>query len=193
MARWTRTRRVRWAIAVLVVVVVAGLGAAVLVVQPDLDHDRGRVDNAWTPLRAPLDARYRTLENVVKALGDAGFGERSVTKDLVAAYAQWSKLALQGATHTDPDVEATTANELEAQVRRLLANIAASDKLKVVAAPDQPLGIALGAFAQAIVEPPFVKAYNRAVDAYEDRRSGTINQIVAGVLGYKSRPRLLLG
>ena len=142
MARWTRARRVRWLIAILVVAVVAALGAAVFLVQPDLSDARDRVDNTWAPLRAPLDGalRHRRAGGRRRSR-DAGFAERSVTQDLEAALARWQKLALRGDTHTDPEREATTANELEAQMRRLFANIAASDKLKVVAAPDQPLGV----------------------------------------------------
>jgi hypothetical protein len=193
MAKWTRARRVRWLVAILVVAVIAALGAAVLVVQPDLNQARDRVDTAWSPLRAPLAARYATVEGVVKALEDGGFGARSVTKDLDAVYERWRKLALQGATHADAELEATTANELEAQMRRLGANIAAADRLKAAAAPEQPLGAAMSAFRQQVVSPPLVKSYNHAANTYEDQRSGTINKLVAGLLGYESRPRLLLG
>ena len=48
-------------------------------------------------------------------------------------------------------------------------------------------------YDQAVVPPPTVTAYNRAAGVYEDERSGFFEGIVVGVLGYDSRPVLILG
>jgi hypothetical protein len=183
------SRRVRWLIVIALVLVVAGAIAAVLTVQPKLSDARDRVDARWSTLRSPLLARYSALDGVSKSLKDAGEGNRSVTKDLDAALARWSKLALRGAEHTDPGVEASTANELEALARRVRANIVASDRLKTNTA----LGTALGTFDQSVVSPPDVKAYNAAVRHYEDEREGAIHHLVATILGDKERAQLFVG
>jgi hypothetical protein len=187
--RWTTGRRVRWLVVILVALLVAGAGAAAVLVQPDLADARDRVDATWTPLREPLAARYVALGGVAQALTDAGAGERAVTKDLNAALARWAKLALRGAQHTDADVEATTANELEALARRTRANVAASAKLST----NPALTAAIAKFDQVIAPAPAVVAYNRTVRAYQDQREGTINGLVAGALGYEARPELVLG
>jgi hypothetical protein len=49
------------------------------------------------------------------------------------------------------------------------------------------------AYDQAIVPEPAVQAYNRAVRAYEDDRSGFVERVVAGALGYESRAVLVPG
>src|SRR5438067_2422450 len=103
------SRRVRRIVLVVVALVIAGAVAAVLLVRPHLQSARDDVDAHWTPLRAPLATRYTALGGVVQALHAAGATDRAVTKDLDAALARWSKLALHGAAHTDAGVEATTA------------------------------------------------------------------------------------
>jgi hypothetical protein len=96
---------------------------------------------------------------------------------------------LRGPKHTDPGAEATTADELEALARRARANVAASARLSA----DPGIASAFAAFDQAVVAPAAVKAYNRAVRAYERARTGTIKSLVARALGYDARPVLVLG
>lgn len=183
------SRRVRWLIVIAIVLLVVGAIAAVLTVQPKLSDARDRVDARWSAVRQPLLARYTALGGVAKALTDAGEANRSVTKDLDAALARWSKLALRGAEHTDPGVEASTANELEALMRRARANVVGSDRLKA----NPTILAAITAFDQAVIPPPDVKAYNAAVRRYEDEREGAIHHLVATVLGYDTRAELVVG
>ena len=180
-------RRVRWLVLLAIVVVVAGLVVIFASAQPDLADARDRVDARWEPLRTPLAARYNALRGVATALTDAGAGERAVTQDLEATLTTWEDLALRGPKHTEPDVETRTANELEALARRARANIAASARLS----PNEAIVAAFTAYDQAVIDPTLVQPYNRAVTRYEDQRDGTINGLVAGMLGYESRPRLV--
>jgi hypothetical protein len=174
---------------VVLVIVVAGAAAAVVLSQPELSEARDRVDARWTPLRAPLDARYEALDGVAVALTEAGAGDRAFTQDLEAALERWSELALQGDAHNDPAAEAAAAGALESLARRMRANVAASDRLNT----NEALQVAIGSFDQAIAPPPAVTAYNRAARAYEDERTGLVRGLVAGILGYESRPQLILG
>jgi hypothetical protein len=64
----------------------------------------------------------------------------------------------------------------------------ASDRLST----DPNLQAAFTAFAQEVVSPPAVQAYNRAVQSYESARNGTFEEIVARVLGFEPRPTLLV-
>jgi hypothetical protein len=182
-------RRARLVLALVVVLVAVAIGASILLVRPDLADAADRADTRWTPLRAPLIARYEALGVVAQTLHAAGAAERAVTKELDETLARWSKLALRGDEHTDPVVETTVANELEALARRVRSNIAGSARL----APNTTLTNAMAAFDQVIPTPPAVIAYNRAVRAYEDAREGAVKRIVAGLLGYESRPQLALG
>jgi hypothetical protein len=182
-------RRVRWLVLGAVALALAGAVAAVVTIQPDLSEARDNVDQQWTPLRAPLGARYIALAGVATALQNAGAGDRSVTTALDDALARWQKLSLRGPKHTDIALEASTANELEALARRVKANIAASDRL----AANPELGNAMVAFGEAVVPLLEISAYNHAVHHYERERSGTIHRIVAATLGYKARPVLLVG
>jgi len=182
-------RRLRWILLVLVLLMVGGVVAAALLVRPDLVDARDRVDATWAPLRDPLATRYEALGGVATALTTAGAGDRAATKDLSAELARWQAFALRGPKHTDPGAEATTADELEALARRARANVAASGRLS----GDPGIAAAFAAFDQAVVAPGAVKAYNRAVRAYEGARTGTIKALVAGALGYDARPVLVLG
>jgi len=183
------SRRVRWLVLIGVAVVVAVVIAAVLTVQPGLADARDRVDARWEPLRAPLVLRYQALGGVLKAMQDAGAGERDVTKELDVALARWSKLSLQGPKHSDFEAEATTANELEALARRVRANVAGSARL----APNEAITAAFLAYDQAVIVPAVINAYNRAVRGYEDEREGTVHRIIANALAFDARPRLVLG
>ena len=182
-------RRFRWIAFLVIAVLVALVVAAVVLVRPGLEDDRDRVDTRWTPLRPTLVTRYAKLESVATALRDAGAGDRAVTADLSTALDRWNRYALLGPKHTNAALEATLANDLEGLARRVRANYIASEKLKSNAA----LRAAIDAFDQAVVPPPAVRAYNRAVRTYEDDRSGFFERIVAGALGYDSRPVLIVG
>jgi hypothetical protein len=182
-------RRFRWIVVLVVAVLVAAVVAAFVLVRPGLEDERGRVDARWTPLRPALITRYAKLDSVATALRDAGAGDRAVTADLDSLLARWNRFALLGPKHTNATSEATTANELEGLARRVRANYIASEKLK----SNEALRAAIDAFDQAVVSPPAVKAYNRAVRTYEDDRSGFFERIVAGALGYDARPVLVVG
>jgi hypothetical protein len=178
-------RRLVWLALAVVAVVVVLVVIAVLTTQPDLSDRRDQVDRAWTPLRAPLVARYQTLGGVLEAL-DAGGGQgRTVTKDLAATLSQWQRLARVD----DPASQAPLANDLEGLAARVQANVAASDRLN----QNATIKSALDAFHRAVVSPPAVAAYNRAVRAYQHARTGTIRRPVADVLGFDARPQLVLG
>lgn len=182
-------RRLRWIVVLVVVLLAAAAIAALLLVRPELQDGRDRVDARWSPLRPALIARYEALGGVSSALDDAGAADRSVTRDLDAALSSWEGYAVRGPKHTDPAAEVATANELEALARRVRANVFASAKLK----GNEALAAALSAFDQATVPQPAVRAYNRAVDAYEGDRSGFLPSLVAGLLGYDSRSVLVVG
>ncbi|MCJ7672392.1 MAG: hypothetical protein MUP67_10185 [Acidimicrobiia bacterium] len=182
-------RRLRWILLLLVLLVIGGVVAAALLVRPDLVDTRARVDATWAPLRAPLATRYEALGGVATALTDGGAGERAVTKELVAELARWQAFALRGPKHTDPGAEATSANKLEALARRARANVTASARLSA----NPAIPAAFTVFDQAVVPPQIVKAYNRAVRAYEHAREGILKAPVADALDYQPRPVLVLG
>jgi hypothetical protein len=182
-------RRLKWIVLALVLLLVAAVVAAALLVRPDLLDTQAGADARWTPLRAPLAARYTALGGVADALVAAGEGDRAVTKELQAELSRWDRFALRGPKHTDPAAETASADQLEALARRARANVFASARL----AADPVLVAAFAAFDQAVVPPGAVHAYNRAVRAYQDAREGAVNALVAKVLGYGARPELLVG
>ena len=179
MRRW-----VKWLALAVVALVVAGLVIAVVTVQPRLADARDSVDHAWAPLRVPLIARYQRLGGVMVALDAAGARERTVTKDLTAALAQWQRTA----PTDNPGAQAPLADELEALALRARVNVQHSDRLKA----NPGLLAAFGAYDQAIVNPPAVVAYNRAVSTYQQRRTSTAGRIVAALFGFGDRPVLTI-
>ncbi len=181
------SRRTRWILLALIMVVVAGGVALVLVERPKLDEARTAVDVRWKPLRAAdqLVLRYQTLEGALSAFDAAGGADRAVSKDLQSALRDWSR-ALQGG---DAGTQAEAANVVEAQATRLIANALRSDRLKA----DPSVTGALAKFAGTRPDATLVIAYNRAVRAYEDERTGTLQRPVARVLGDDARPLLVLG
>jgi hypothetical protein len=187
MAPWTPARRARLVLVLVVALLLAGVAAGLLLVKPDLDAARDRADSRWGGVREALIARYDALGGVSKTLRDAGAGGRSVVQDLDEALTRWS--ALIDRNEADVAREATTANELEALARRARENVKASDRLNM-----NPLVVAAFAtFDQAVVAEPARKAFNAAVRRYEDTRDGTFARVVAALLGYESRPTLLIG
>ena len=179
-------RRARWIVLVVVVLLVAVSLAGVLLVRPDLVDARDRVDARWAVLRSDLTARFDALDAVVEAFDAAGAGDRSVTRALRRELGHWAEL--RGRRHVDAAAEAASADTLEALARRAEANRTASDRLRA----DPTLAAAVDGFDEQAVSKPAVRLYNQAVRAYEATRSGTFERIVAGALGFESRPTLLL-
>lgn len=182
-------RRFRWIVVLVVAVLAAVVIAGFVLVRPGLEDGRELVDDRWTPLRPALIERYAALDGVATALRDAGAGDRSVTTDLDTALDRWGTFAVRGPKHTDPGAEVVIANELEELARRVRGNLIASEKLKNAPA----LAAAVTAFDQAVVPQAAVRAYNQAVRAYEEDRSGFLEHLVADTLGYGSRPVLVVG
>ena len=81
------------------------------------------------------------------------------------------------------------ANELEGLATRV------PHQHRVVGPPvaDQNLAGAFTAFDAALVSPPAVTVYNRAVRRYEDTRHETLKRIPARLLGFDARPILVIG
>lgn len=181
------SRRSRWILLLLIVVVVGGAVALTFTERPKLDDAQTAVDTTWKPLRAPdqLVLRYQKLEGALSAFDAAGGSDRSVSKDLHAALDAWNR-ALK---HGDAGTQAQAANVVEAQATRLIANAFGSERLKA----DPAVTDSLTQFAATAPNPALVAAYNHAVRAYEDERTGTLQRPVARVLGYDARPLLVLG
>lgn len=179
-------RRARWIVLLVAVLLVAVALAGVLLVRPDLVDARDRVDARWSDLRSALIDRYDALDAVANALDAAGASDRAVTRALRQELTRWSEVS--GRPSSDAALEATIADDLEALARRVKANRTASDRLR----GDKPLADAVLAFDQQVVPQPGVRAYNRAVSVYEDARDGAFQRIVVAVLGFESRPKLLL-
>jgi hypothetical protein len=177
-------RRLRWLVLALVLLVVAGIVVAVVTVQPKLSDARDRVDGAWTPLRPALVTRYQALGGVEAALDAGGAQTRAVTVDLHSTLAAWQRLA----GVNDAGDQAPLADDLEGLALRVKANVAASARLS----SDPAVLMALAAFDRAVVSPPAVAAYNQAVRAYQQERTGAVHHLVAGVFGFSARPELAI-
>jgi hypothetical protein len=181
------SRRTRWILLALIVVLVGGAIALVVVERPKLDDARNAVDARWKPLRTPeqLVRRYQALEEgALRAFDAAGGNDRAVSKDLHATLDEWHRALRDGGAGR----QATIANELEAQASRLLANVTGSERFKL----DPAVTSALSTFANLKPAPALVTAYNDSVRAYEDERTGGLQQPVARVLGYDARPVFVL-
>src|SRR4051794_28268648 len=176
------SRRTRWILLALLVALVGGAAALVLTQQPKLDDARSDVDTAWKPLRGPgqLPLRYQTLTGALSAFDAAGGADRDVSKDLHAALQAWDAALHDGSA----TAQVKTANAVEAQGTRLLANVLGSPRLKTDAAATD----ALVKYAQTTPNPQLVTAYNRAARDYEDVRTDALAQPVAEVLGFAARP-----
>jgi hypothetical protein len=181
------SRRTRWILLVLIVVVVGGAVALTLTERPKLDDARTAVDTRWKPLRGPdqLVLRYQNLVGALSAFDAAGGSDRSVSKDLHGALDAWDRALKDG----DAGTQAQAANVVEAQATRLVANAQGSERLK----GDAAVIDSLLKFATTKPDPAVVAAYNHAVRAYENERTGTLQRPVARVLGYDARPLLVLG
>jgi hypothetical protein len=181
-------RRIRRLAVVVLVLLVAGAVALVLTARPRLEDRRDDVDRAWTPLRAPLAARYEQLAGLHEQMAAAGAGERAVTRSLQRTLARWERLRRARDGDADADAEAETADELEGLATRLGAVVQSSDRLRAV----DPLNQALAAFQGAVPPLPAVQTYNDATEEYEDARTSFLRRPVASVFSYEARPQLLL-
>lgn len=172
-----RARRLLVLLAVLVVVVVAV--AVVLGSRPALDHARTRVDDRWTSLRAPLDARYRALTPVAVALGGELGSDHGLPHDLSNALAHWNTLR----RGNDPGAEVETANALEGLASRATTTAQSSDKLRA----DATLQRAVQAFAATSLPRADVDAYDSAVRTYQHMRTSGVRRLTASLFGYGPR------
>jgi hypothetical protein len=178
-------RRLPWILALLLVLVVGGAIALVVVEKPALGDARDAVDARWKALRAPLVTRYEKLDAARAALVAAGGGDRGVAKELASDLTAWKKALANG----DPGTQAAAANLLEAQSKRLAANVFASDRLRTVEALTQ----AITDFSGAAPPKPLIDAYNEAVRSYEHDRNDSLRKPVAKLFGYEARPLLVIG
>ena len=168
-----------WRIALLVVLVLVAAGMFVaLTARPKLDDAKDAAAARWKVVATPLAARYTALAVLSEAVAATGDEERPVVRDVKRSLRAWERDRASG---TPAAVRA--ANDLEGGARRLLAAIAASDRLdaskEVLAARD--------AFTKASI-PPSSAAYNRAVADYEKEREGTVKRLVADLMGYDALP-----
>ncbi len=173
---------------VLGVVLVVGVGTALVVSgRSALSDDRDAVDARWATLRPAAVTRYQALGQLSQALGAVGAGDRTYSKDLAAALEEWRRLVDRPTP--DPGPEAETANRLEGLANRVRVTMAASARLS----RDPAITGAFEAFDVALLPPPEVRAYNRAVRKYQDTRSGVRERLAASVLGYGPRAVLVIG
>ena len=177
-------RRLPWILAVLLVLVIGGGVALVVVQKPALDDARDAVDSQWKPLRAPLVTRYERLDAARTELIAAGAGDRDVAKDLGSDLTTWKKAVATGS----PGTQVEAANRLEAQSKRLAANVLGSPRLRDV----ESLTQAITDFSSTAPPQALIEAYNRAVRAYEHDRNDTLRKPVAKLFGYDARPILVI-
>ncbi len=180
------SRRITWVLALVVALVIAAGAALLLSAKPQLDDARHRVDDRFDAVRAQLVARYERLASLQQALAGVGSADRSVTRDLGDELTRWHDLV--SARHPDPEREVGIANSLEALATRARVNVAASARLQSSA----EIAAAFQAFDAASVSPPAVRAYNRAVQAYEASRHVMWHRPAVELLGFSSRPRLTI-
>lgn len=178
-------RRFGWILLALIVLVVAGAVALVVVEKPTLDDDRDAVDARWAALRAPLVTRYSNLDAALAAFVAAGGGDRSVTKDLQTELAAWKKAVAGGDAATQVEI----ANRLEGDGLRLRANVLASPRIAGVADVTDKLA----AFDGSAPPAELVRAYNTAVQTYENDRDDTLRKPLTWAFGYDARPILVIG
>jgi hypothetical protein len=181
------SRRVGLLVLVVVLILAGATVALVVTAKSPLQDRRDAVDGRWVPLRAPLTARYDALGRVAAGLDGAGAGERTYAVDLSDRLDEWSRLTKSGSP--DAGSEATVANELEGLATRVRTNVFASGRLS----RDPGLADAFTAFDAALVPPPAVVAYNRAVHRYENTRQQTTKRLPARILGFDARPTLVIG
>jgi len=178
-------RRFRWILLALFVAILGGATALVVVENPKLDDARSAVDTRWIPLRVALVPRYEKLDTALGAFDAAGGSERSVSRSLHVQMKAWRDAVRNG----DANTQVQGANRLEAEARRLSANVFASERLRGVALLNQ----AIAGFAASAPGADLVKRYNASVHSYEQERESTLQRPVARLLGYDARPVFAFG
>jgi hypothetical protein len=181
------SRRVGLLVLVVVLLLAGVVVALAVTARSPLQDGRDAVDGRWVPLRAPLAARYDALGQVASGLEAAAAGDRTYAVDLKDRLEEWNQLAKSASPDAGP--EAAVANQLEGLATRVRTNIARSGRLS----RDQNLASAFTAFDAALVPPPAVTAYNRAVRKYERTRDETLKRLPAKLLGFDARPTLVIG
>lgn len=171
----------------VIVLLVGGAVAVIFTARGPLQDGRDAVDARWAPIRTPLADRYDRLDQVATALNDAGAGERTYTVALAQELDTWHKLA--DSRTANAGAEAAAANNLEGLAARARVNVAQSSRLKA----NPAISSAFDAFDIALVPPPSVVAYNRAVRKYEATRTESMKQLAASLLGFDARPILVIG
>jgi hypothetical protein len=170
-------------LALLVIVIVGGIAAVVLTSRPALNDARDDTETAWTPLVAPLDARYEQLNGLVSQLetvvASTGIQNENIPA-LKSALARWNEVA--GGDDASDQVEA--ANTIESRVGQDRLVVLSSASLGQVA----PIQQALAAFDAARPSAEAVGAYNEAVRKYQRTREEALRRPVASLLGYEAIP-----
>jgi hypothetical protein len=174
----------RKGLVVLVLLVVVGVALVVVVTsRPELNETRDATEKAWTPLVAPLTARYAALGVLVERTDAAlqAAGEDTVDrKGMEVALDRWSAAADSG----DAEQMVGAANDLEARVGKLRAVLNASVRLSQT--PE--VAEARTAFDQTTVPAALVTTYNEAVRKYQRTRESTARRLVAQTFGYGPIP-----
>ncbi|MFZ4515609.1 MAG: hypothetical protein ACOYN3_04790 [Acidimicrobiia bacterium] len=170
----------RW-IALVVLALVAGLVALTVTGSGRLRSDQSSMNERWSALRAPLDARYSSLRNAANVVDRVG-NTRTVTGDITSAYQTWQRARQL----RKPDLEVAAANTLEGLGRRLGANVATSAKLR-----DNPdVNAALATYAQSLPLDPLVEAYDSAAARYAKNRVHARARLAAALFGFDPRAAL---
>jgi hypothetical protein len=182
------SRRVRRLGLLGLIVLLFGTVALVLTGRARLDDDRTRVNERWTPLRAPLGERYDQLAAVLAQLQEAGAGDRDVSRELGRELTRWQRLRRSPADEADAEAEAAASNRLEGLAARAASAVSNSPRLSAVA----PLVDALTVLGQILPPPEAVTAYNDAAARYQKTRESVRYTLAARFLGYDARPALVV-
>jgi hypothetical protein len=182
------SRRVRRLLLLAVLIVVIGGVVLVVTGRGPLQDDRDAVDDAWIPLRAPLDERYVALAGVDEQLRAAGGADRDVATDLTAELNEWQQVSDQPDDDAAAEDEVQIANTLEGLSALVIANVNASERLRSSA----PLTESLATFSATVPDAALVNAYNDAVRTYVDTRGSLLKKPAAALFGYDDQPSLTL-
>ncbi|MGQ0802248.1 MAG: hypothetical protein ACT4PI_00060 [Actinomycetota bacterium] len=182
------SRRVRRLGILALVLLLIGTVALVLTGRPRLEDDRSRVDDNWTPLRVPLGMRYDQLVVVLSELDVAGAGKRDVSRELDRELDRWEDLRRSPDDDVDVGAAAAASNRLEALAARAASTVTNSARLSTV----PTLVAAVTALGQTLPPADAVRAYNDAAQRYQKTRESLRYTFVARILGYDSRPALVV-
>jgi hypothetical protein len=182
------SRRLRRLGILTLILLLVGSIALVLTGRARLDDDRTRVDERWTPLRAPLGERYDQLAAVLAQLQEAGAGDRDVSRELGRELTRWQRLRRSPTDEADAEAEAAASNRLEGLAARAASAVSNSPRLSAVA----PLADALTVLGQMLPPPEVVTAYNDAAERYQKTRESIQYTFAARLLGFDARPALVV-